>query len=112
MSWRLASACRVSPAMNSSATCRLNAALWDRCLVMASILRKPSKGGQSKTPNLSTRRGALQYGVPLRSRLTDTITADLVSDWVEDRRVRVGKRRQKVGPAEACEWRESEALAQ
>ena len=45
MSWRLESACRVSPAMNSSATCRLNAALWDRCFVMASILRKPSKGG-------------------------------------------------------------------
>ena len=29
---------------------------------MASILRKPSKGGQSKTPNLSTRRDALQRG--------------------------------------------------
>lgn len=29
----------VSPEMNSSATCRLNAALWDRCFVMASILR-------------------------------------------------------------------------
>ncbi len=38
------------------------AALWDRCFVMASILRKPSNGGQSKTPNLSTRRGALHLG--------------------------------------------------
>jgi hypothetical protein len=36
---------------NSSATCRLNAALWDRCLVMASILRKPSKGVNSNRPS-------------------------------------------------------------
>src|SRR4051794_24288098 len=62
-SWRLESACNVSPAMNSSATWRLNAALWDRCLVMTSILRKPSKGGQFKPPNLSTRRGALHCTV-------------------------------------------------
>jgi hypothetical protein len=47
----------LSPAISSSATCRLNAALWDRCLVMASILRK---GGQFKSPKLSTFRGALQ----------------------------------------------------
>jgi hypothetical protein len=38
----------------------LNAALSDRCLVMASILRKPSKGGQSKSPELSTHSGAHQ----------------------------------------------------
>jgi hypothetical protein len=46
--------------MNSSATCRLNAALCERCFVMASILRKPSRGGQSRSFNLSTRRAALQ----------------------------------------------------
>jgi hypothetical protein len=54
------SACSVSPAMNSPATWRLNAALCDRCFVMTSILRKPSKGGQFKSSNLSTRGGALQ----------------------------------------------------
>src|ERR1700712_1377810 len=68
MSCRFESACSVSPAMNSSATCRLNAALCDRCLVMASSLRKPSKGGQSKSPNLSTARGALHP--PTKARLT------------------------------------------
>ena len=46
----LRSACSVSPAMNSSATCRLNAALCDRCFVMASILRKPSRGVNSYCP--------------------------------------------------------------
>ncbi|WP_264716432.1 transposase [Limobrevibacterium gyesilva] len=51
--------CSVSPARNSSATCRLNAALWDRCFVMASILRKPSNEGQTKSLILSTPRGAL-----------------------------------------------------
>jgi hypothetical protein len=44
MSWRLDNACSVSPVMNSSATCRLNAALCDRCFVIASILRKPARG--------------------------------------------------------------------
>jgi hypothetical protein len=29
---------RLSPAMNSCATCRLKAMLWERCLVMAFIL--------------------------------------------------------------------------
>jgi hypothetical protein len=48
--------------MNSSATCRLNAALCDRCFVMASILRKPNRHGQIQSLNLSTRRGALQIG--------------------------------------------------
>src|SRR5580658_8883882 len=50
MSCRLDSACSVSPAMNSSATCRLNAALCDRCFVMASILRKPNRGVNSYRP--------------------------------------------------------------
>jgi hypothetical protein len=39
---RLESAYRLSPAMNSCATCRLNSMLWERCLAMAFILRKPS----------------------------------------------------------------------
>jgi hypothetical protein len=47
--------------MNSSVTCRLNAALRDRCFVMAYILQKPSKGGQFKSPNRATPRGALQF---------------------------------------------------
>ena len=62
MSCRCDNACSVSPAMNSSATCRLNAALRERCFVMASILRKPGKGGQLKSLVLSTRRGALPCG--------------------------------------------------
>ncbi len=61
MSCCLDNACSVSPAMNSFATCRLNAALCERCFVMASILRKPSTGGQFKSPILSTHRGALQW---------------------------------------------------
>src|ERR1700753_1513026 len=67
MSWRLDSAWSVSPAMNSSATCRLNATLWERCLAMASILQKPGKGGQIYQLKLSTRRGALQKGVGIGS---------------------------------------------
>jgi hypothetical protein len=39
----------VSPAMNSSATCRLNATLWERCLAMASILQKPRQRGVKYT---------------------------------------------------------------
>ena len=35
---RLESAYRLSPAMNSCATCRLNSMLWKRCLAMAFIL--------------------------------------------------------------------------
>src|SRR6266699_4597654 len=35
---RLESAYRLSPAMNSCATCRLNSMLWERCLAMAFIL--------------------------------------------------------------------------
>ena len=54
------SPCSVSPARNSSATCRLNAALCDRCFVMASILWKPTNGGQTNSLILSTPRGALQ----------------------------------------------------
>jgi hypothetical protein len=46
--------------MNSWATCRLNAALWERCLVIAFILRKLSTEGQFLTRYLSTLRGALQ----------------------------------------------------
>ena len=49
--------------VNSSATCRLNAELCDRCFVMASILRKPSEGGgQFKSPILSTQIVAAQVG--------------------------------------------------
>ena len=59
MSCRLDRARNVSRAMNSSATCRLNATLWERCLAMASILQKPDMGGQIMEPKLSTRRGAL-----------------------------------------------------
>src|SRR5579864_3751978 len=61
MSCRFESACSVSPAMNSSATCRLKAALWDRCFVMASILRKPSSTGQFQSLFLSIPRGALHW---------------------------------------------------
>ena len=56
--------------MNSSATCRLNAVLCDRCFVMTSILRKPGQEDQFKSPVLSHRRGALQSGVPFAFRLT------------------------------------------
>src|ERR1700733_8971587 len=70
MSWRLDSACSVSPAMNSSATWRLNAALCDRCFVMVSILRKPDRGGQIQDLKLSTRRGALHNGVLFPRRNT------------------------------------------
>jgi hypothetical protein len=60
--------------MNSSATCRLNATLWERCLAMASSLQKPDKGGQIKDLKLSTRRGALQLGVNIQRRLTALTT--------------------------------------
>jgi hypothetical protein len=65
----LGDSCRVSPAMNSAATCRLNATLCDRCFVMPPILRKPSKGGQFKSLVLSVRRGALQSRVNIQRRL-------------------------------------------
>ena len=52
MSCCLDSACSVSRTMNPQATCRLNAALWDRCFVMASILQKLGRAGQFKSPNL------------------------------------------------------------
>ncbi len=38
------------PPMNSSATCRLNATLCERCRAMTSILRKPRQRGQSISP--------------------------------------------------------------
>src|SRR5271166_6796348 len=56
--------------MNSCATWRLNAALWERCLVMAFILRKPSTDGQSQSFIMSTPRGALQSRVSFGCRLT------------------------------------------
>jgi hypothetical protein len=37
----------------------LNAALCNRCFLMASFLRKPNRHGQIQSLNLSTRRGAL-----------------------------------------------------
>jgi hypothetical protein len=37
--------------------------LWERCLAMAFILRKPSSPCQSTNPNLSGPRGALQREV-------------------------------------------------
>src|SRR6266478_2109428 len=46
--------------MNSCATCRLNSMLWERCLAMAFILRKPSSPCQITKLNLSGPRGALQ----------------------------------------------------
>ncbi len=61
----LDSAFNVLPAMNSSAMCRLNAALWDWCFVVASILRKPSSRDQTKSSKLFTVTGALQYGGPI-----------------------------------------------
>jgi hypothetical protein len=48
-----------------------NAALWDRCLVMAPIPRKPSKRGQFKSPNLSTRRGALHDALQTARDVTE-----------------------------------------
>src|SRR5213076_1755617 len=45
--------------MNSCATCRLNSMLWERCLAMAFILRKPSSPCQITKLNLSGPRGAL-----------------------------------------------------
>jgi hypothetical protein len=80
----------VSPAMNSSATCRLNATLWERCLAMASILQKPGKGGQIYQLKLSTRGGALQLSGNY-STLIDILSRDLSSqamrvrhlgDWI------------------------------
>ena len=62
MSCRFASPCRVSPARNSCATCRLNSTLWDRCFAMASILRKPGAPGQIFPLQLSGPRGPLQKG--------------------------------------------------
>ena len=47
MSCRWDSRCNVFPAMTSFVTSRLNAALCDRCFVMASILRNTSKGAMS-----------------------------------------------------------------
>src|SRR5260370_37502115 len=70
MECRFDTSCSVSPATNSCATCRLNEALWERCLVMAFILRNPSIDGQSKPFLLSTARGALQSGGPIARRLT------------------------------------------
>jgi hypothetical protein len=52
---------RLSP-NELSATCRLNAALCDRCFVMASFLRKPNRHGQIQSLNLSTRRA---HSIPL-----------------------------------------------
>ncbi len=52
-SCRLASAYRVSPPMNSCAICRLNSMLWERCLAMAFVLRKPSSPCQINNLNLS-----------------------------------------------------------
>jgi hypothetical protein len=40
--------------------CRLNSMLWERCLAMAFILRKPSSPCQTTKLNLSAPRGALQ----------------------------------------------------
>ena len=48
------------PGDNSCATCRLNSMLWERCLAMAFILRKPSSPCQITNLNLSGARGALQ----------------------------------------------------
>jgi hypothetical protein len=44
---RLGHAPSVSPAMNSSPTCRLDAAPYDRCFVMAPIQRKQQRGVNS-----------------------------------------------------------------
>src|SRR5271167_4582772 len=66
--------------MNSCATWRLNAALWERCLVMAFILRKPSTDGQSQSFIMSTPRGALQSRVSFGCRLTPRPLAEL-SSW-------------------------------
>src|SRR5436190_13609441 len=63
MSCRLASPYRVSPATNSCATCRLNSILWERCLAMAFILRKPSSPCQFTNLNLSGPGGALHWNV-------------------------------------------------
>jgi hypothetical protein len=53
--------------MNSCATCRLNSMLWERCLAMAFILRKPSSPCQITKLNLSGPRGALLREQPLYS---------------------------------------------
>ena len=45
--------------LNSWATCRLNSMLWERCLAMAFILRKPGSPGQFQSRKMSTARGAL-----------------------------------------------------
>src|SRR5881227_2938380 len=73
MSCRLASAYRVSPATNSCATCRLNSMLWERCLAMAFILRKPSSPCQITKLNLSGPRGALQDEVELQAQQPSAI---------------------------------------
>src|SRR4029453_17467993 len=60
MSCRLDNPCSVSPAMNSWATWRLNSMLWERCLITAFILRKPSRPCQFFRLNRPGPRGALQ----------------------------------------------------
>ena|GEM_PF-5079834 len=52
-----------TPARNSCATCRLNATLWDRCLAMAFILRKPGSPCQLILVQPSGPRGPLQDGL-------------------------------------------------
>src|ERR1700693_5237375 len=46
--------------------------LWERCLLMAFILRKPSRPCQFSTLNLSGQRGALQFGVAIGRDFTLT----------------------------------------
>src|SRR5215470_12344562 len=77
ISCRLASAYRVSPATNSCATCRLNSMLWERCLAMAFVLRKPSSTCQIRNLNLSGPRGALQAMAAFLSLLQDERTCSV-----------------------------------
>jgi hypothetical protein len=53
----------LTPAINSWATCRLNSMLWERCLAMAFILRKPGSPGQFQSRKMSNARGALHPDV-------------------------------------------------
>src|SRR5439155_4341693 len=74
--------------VNSCATCRLNSMLWERCLAMAFILRKPSSPCQITKLNLSGPRGALQTGeiehsgiVVEAGKVGDLFGPRVVSKW-------------------------------
>jgi hypothetical protein len=72
MSWHLASPCRVSPARNSSATWRLNATLWVRCLGLGFILRRPAP-----RPIHNTRPVRPEGPTPLRAQSSRPIHSQI-----------------------------------